>query len=123
MFRRIHGRLTGANIRQTLFSVLKDFNILDKMQDGHVALDNASSNDTLMKELEDVFAQVVQSLIYDPTFSDFPHVANLSIVAILEALADTAERCREENEAKGYELNDTVFATPDWSRRQSFKVD
>ncbi|CUA69010.1 hypothetical protein RSOLAG22IIIB_13906 [Rhizoctonia solani] len=52
-FRRIRGSHTGANVGRVLYSVLEDAGIANKI--GHITLDNASSNDTLMAELETTF--------------------------------------------------------------------
>jgi hypothetical protein len=68
-FRRIKGQHTGSNIGQALFSIFDDAGITHKVgsfqplhpfcrshtihwQIGHITLDNASNNNTLMAELE-----------------------------------------------------------------------
>ncbi|QRW00609.1 hAT family dimerization protein [Ceratobasidium sp. AG-Ba] len=108
-FRRIKGHHTGVNMGQVFFSILEEFEIVEKL--GYITLDNASSNDTLMAELERVFQE--RGLIaFGRTLNRircFPHVLNLSVNSVLTALPAAAKWYRDEADKKGETLDDEVI--------------
>ncbi|QRV87948.1 hAT family dimerization protein [Ceratobasidium sp. AG-Ba] len=108
-FRRIKGHHTGVNMGQVFFSILEEFEIVEKL--GYITLDNASSNDTLMAELERVFQE--RGLIaFGRTLNRircFPHVLNLSVNSVLTALPAAAKWYRDEVDKKGETLDDEVI--------------
>ncbi|QRV99333.1 hAT family dimerization protein [Ceratobasidium sp. AG-Ba] len=87
-FRLIHGSHTGTNL-------------------GFVTLDNAANNDTLMRELEASFrAQDITSFgQVSNRIRCFPHVINLVVRAILDALSSAAHEYRAAATAQGVVLD------------------
>lgn len=145
-FRRIHGHHTGANVGQVLFSILEDIGITHKVSNlallsfvcfqpisgysvklGHITLDNASNNNTLMQELEEVFVTrgvlferqsnriryvlhiLAARLVLIPLNSCFPHVINLAVQAILDALPFSAQSFRSAAQADKKTLDKTTL--------------
>ncbi|KAG9088674.1 hypothetical protein FS749_001982 [Ceratobasidium sp. UAMH 11750] len=108
-FRRVKGHHTGANVGCSLFSVLNEFDITSKI--GHITLDNASPNDTLMKELQEVLKDEGIPFGHDTNrIRCYAHIINLVVVAMLKELPATAQLFREEAAAKGDDLDEIVSA-------------
>ncbi|CAE6443976.1 unnamed protein product, partial [Rhizoctonia solani] len=106
-FRRIEGRHTGANIGHELLSVFEEAGIINKI--GHITLDNASNNNTLMASLESALAERGQRFGRDLNrIRCIPHIINLTVQAMLDALPAAAARFREEVAAKGDELDGEI---------------
>ncbi|KAG9096989.1 hypothetical protein FS749_007324 [Ceratobasidium sp. UAMH 11750] len=92
-FRKIDGQHTGANVGHVLFSVLDEISMIGKI--GHITMDNASNNNTLMDELEREFA--ARSLPFDAEENRvccFPHVINLAVQRFLAQVPASAQQCR-----------------------------
>ncbi|QRV91329.1 hAT family dimerization protein [Ceratobasidium sp. AG-Ba] len=108
-FRRVKGEHSGANLGRVLFSIFEEFGILSKL--GHITLDNASNNDTLMAELEVVFRE--RGLVtFGRTLNRircFPHVINLCVNTILKELPKAAEWFRDQAAANGDTLDGDVL--------------
>ncbi|CAE6344915.1 unnamed protein product [Rhizoctonia solani] len=103
-FRRIEGRHTGVNVGHALYGIFEDANLIDRI--GHITLDNASNNDTLMAELERAFIDKGHPL--DRKLNRircFPHVINLAVQALLDALPGVARQFREEADDQGIQFN------------------
>ncbi|KAF8672559.1 Encoded by, partial [Rhizoctonia solani] len=107
-FRLIHGSHTGANVGQCLFSVLEENGITKKL--GFVTLDNASNNETLMRKLENLFrAQGITTFGQESNrIRCFPHVINLIVQAILDALSDAAEQYKAAAAEQGVSLSSST---------------
>ncbi|KAG8729906.1 hypothetical protein FRC10_003305 [Ceratobasidium sp. 414] len=89
---------TGANIGQALFDVLQESNIAEKV--GHITLDNASNNNTLMQELAAALgARGIEFDAQRNRIRCFPHVMNLAVNEILKSLVATAASFRAEMSA------------------------
>ncbi|CCO37618.1 hypothetical protein BN14_11775 [Rhizoctonia solani AG-1 IB] len=117
-FRKINGHHTGANIGHTLFEVLQESGIADKI--GYITLDNASNNNTLMQELADLLH--AYGTKFNPANNRvrcFPHVINLAVQTILKELVNTAAEFQAD--APGLPISDDVV---DVTRRgEALKAD
>ncbi|QRW04461.1 hAT family dimerization protein [Ceratobasidium sp. AG-Ba] len=108
-FRRVNGSHTGANVGKSLFSVFVEFGITEKI--GHITLDNASPNDTLMKELQTVLTEKEIPFGHDINrIRCYAHIINLVVVAMLKELPAAAQMFREEAAAKGDDLDNDICA-------------
>ncbi|KEP49154.1 HAT family dimerization protein [Rhizoctonia solani 123E] len=108
-FRRIQGRHTGANVGKALFKVFEEAGIVHKI--GHITLDNASNNNTLMAGLEEAFASEGHSFGRELNrIRCFPHIINLAAQSIQDALGDAARLFEDEVLAKGDALDEDTHA-------------
>lgn len=80
-FRRVIGSHSGENMSQTVISVIKDYNITDKL--GYFVLDNAESNDVCIEA-------IIRDLRSNPSISKrhrrlrcMGHIINLAAQALL----------------------------------------
>ncbi|CAE6365245.1 unnamed protein product [Rhizoctonia solani] len=104
-FRRVRGSHTGVNVGRILFGILEDADLVGKI--GHVTLDNASNNDTLMAELEVAFND--KHSPFEKKLNRvrcFPHVINLVVQAIINALPAAARDFQATVERCGDKLGD-----------------
>ncbi|CDO76573.1 hypothetical protein BN946_scf184831.g9 [Trametes cinnabarina] len=86
-FRRVHSH-AGASVAEVIFQYLKDAGLLWKI--GMITLDNASSNDSMMRALERLLDQV--GVPFDSKGNRircFPHIVNIAVQHILEELKKT----------------------------------
>ncbi|QRV97807.1 hAT family dimerization protein [Ceratobasidium sp. AG-Ba] len=109
-FRRVRGHHSGENLGRILFAILNEFGLTNKKL-GHITLDNASNNNTLMEELEIVFKQ--QGLFtFGRTLNRircFPHVINLSVTTLLKQLPEAARWFRRKAATDGDALDDDIL--------------
>ncbi|CAE6432643.1 unnamed protein product [Rhizoctonia solani] len=73
---------------------------------GHITLDNASNNDTLMAELERAF--VDKEHPFERKLNRircFPHVINLAVQALLDALPQAVQEFRNDARVQGIQFN------------------
>ncbi|KEP46424.1 hypothetical protein V565_199570, partial [Rhizoctonia solani 123E] len=104
-FRVIEGTHAGAHLAETFFEVMEDFGITHKL--GWITMDNATNNDSMMVQLEEYM--VTQGMDFDRhgnRLRCFPHVVNLAVQDILNALPASAAEYRSALSQQGLKLDD-----------------
>lgn len=84
--KELEGSHTGSNIAHVLLAILDDYGITSKL--GYLQMDNATNNDTLIRELAELLPQE-----YDPDhyrIRCYGHISNLTLQALLNVDDDGA---------------------------------
>ncbi|KEP45315.1 putative transposase, partial [Rhizoctonia solani 123E] len=99
-FRKIDGVHSGANLADAMYKILRQSGIAYKV--GYITLDNASNNNTMMRELAGSLK--AHGLVFDADLNRlqcFPHILNLAVQAITSALSESAKRHRQKMREAG----------------------
>ncbi|CAE6517063.1 unnamed protein product [Rhizoctonia solani] len=107
-FRLVEGNHSGANLGRMLFGILSEYDILDKI--GTFTLDNASNNDTMMEDLERRMREAGHAFDKDGNrVRCFPHIINLAVNAIRDALGTTGDEYLQRQIASGHTPSDSTM--------------
>ncbi|CAE6524483.1 unnamed protein product [Rhizoctonia solani] len=127
-FRQVEGSHSGVNLARVLFGILSEYNILDKI--GTITLDNASNNDTMMEDLERRMCEAGHTFDKDGNrVRCFPHIINLAVNAICDALGATGDDYLQRQTSSGHTPSDSTVeylqalrARPDLRVREIVKA-
>ena len=108
--RELEKEHTGENIAQSVYDVIKDYNIVNNL--GYFIMDNASNNDTALKELSSLIIQD-GGTGFDPVerrLRCFGHIINLAVKDLLYGPKKKKGKRRnnEQDYREGPDLDDEV---------------